>query len=108
MLSAKHLLIFGLSLQAFHPIYEKCKYYYTPKAPSVQCPFSSYSVNYKNQHYFSLARLSAGYETKLSNTISVIAETYLNLPLARVGYGKVKLCSTGIFLTLSIKSGTKK
>src|SRR6185437_10217656 len=87
---------------------KKEKYYYTPKDPSIQYAYGSYTVNNKNQHYFSSARLSAGYERKLSNTISVITEPYLNLPLAGVGYGKVKLYSTGILFTLSIKPFAKK
>ena len=87
---------------------KKEKYYYTPKDPSIQYPYDSYTVNNKNKHYFSSARLSAGYERKLNNTISVIAEPYLNLPLAGVGYGKVKLYSTGILFTLSIKPFAKK
>src|SRR6185437_4122101 len=87
---------------------KKEKYYYTPKDPSIQYPYDSYIVNNKNKHYFSSARLSAGYERKFSKTISVIAEPYLNLPLAGVGYGKVNLYSTGILFTLSIKPFAKK
>lgn len=87
---------------------KKEKYYYTPKDASVRYPYDSYTVNNKNQHYFSSVRLSAGYERKFNNSISVIAEPYINLPLAGVGYGKVELYSTGILFTLSIKPFAKK
>jgi len=87
---------------------KKEKYYYTPKNPSIQYPYDSYTVNNKNRNYFSSARLTGGYERKFSKTISVIAEPYINLPLAGVGYGKVKLYSTGILFTLSIKPFAKK
>lgn len=87
---------------------KKENYYYTPKDPSIQYPYDSYTVNNKNRHYFSSVRLSGGYERKFSNTISLIAEPYINLPLAGVGYGKVKLYSTGILITLSIKPFAKK
>jgi len=87
---------------------KKEKYYYTPKDPSIQYPYDSYTVNNKNQHYFSSARLSGGYERKFSNTISIIAEPYINLPLAGVGFGKVKLYSAGILFTLGIKPFAKK
>ncbi len=87
---------------------KKEKYYYSPKDPSVQYIYDSYTINNKNKHYFSSARLSAGYERKFSNTISIIAEPYINFPLAGVGYGKVKLYSTGILITLSIKPFAKK
>ena len=87
---------------------KKENYYYTPKDPSIQYPYDSYTVNNKNKHYFSSARLSGGYERKFNNTISIIAEPYINFPLAGVGYGKVKLYSTGILFTLSIKPFAKK
>ncbi len=87
---------------------KKENYYYTPKDPSIQYPYDSYTVNNKNRHYFSSARLSGGYERKFSKTISIIAEPYINLPLAGVGYGKVKLYSTGILFTLCVKPFAKK
>lgn len=87
---------------------KKEKYYYTPKNPSVQYTYNSYTVNNKNRHYFSSVRLSGGYERKFNNTISIIAEPYINLPIGGVGYGKVKLYSTGILFTLSIKPFAKK
>ncbi len=87
---------------------KKEEYYYTPKDPSTQYLYDSYTVENKNQHYFSSARLSGGYERKFSKTISLVAEPYINLPLAGVGYGNVKLYSTGILFSLSIKPFARK
>lgn len=87
---------------------KKEDYDFFSKDPSGQTSYNSYTINNKNRHYLSSVRLSAGYERKVKNNISIIAEPYLNLPLTGVGYGKVKLYSTGILLTLSVKPFAEK
>ena len=87
---------------------KKEEYYYLSKNASGQNSYDQYTVNNKNQHYFSSLRLSAGYEKKLTNHFSITAEPYINLPLTGVGYGKVKLYSAGILFTVSKKPFAKK
>lgn len=62
----------------------------------------------KNKHYFSVLNLSAGYERYFSKTLSLIAEPYMQIPFAGVGNGKMKLFSSGVQVTLSIKPFTRK
>ena len=83
-------------------------YDYHSKNPSGQPSYSTYTISDKNKHYFSIVRLSAGYEKKLGDQISFITEPYLAVPLAGVGYGKVKLYSSGVLLTLKVKPFYKK
>lgn len=78
-------------------------YHYFSKDPAGQTWYSDYSINNKNRHFLSSVRLSAGYERKLSNRVSLIAEPYFNLPLSGIGYGKVRLYSTGVLFSLKIK-----
>jgi len=54
-----------------------------------------------------VVRLSAGYEKKLTDKISFVTEPYLTVPLAGVGFGKVKLYSSGILFSLNIKPFAK-
>jgi hypothetical protein len=49
-----------------------------------------------NKHLFSLLNVSAGYERKISRTLHIQAEPYINLPLSGIGEGKVKLYSAGL------------
>jgi hypothetical protein len=49
-----------------------------------------------NKHLFSVLNVSAGYEMKISKTLHIQAEPYINFPLSGVGEGKVKLYSTGL------------
>ena len=62
-----------------------------------------WSLNNRNQHLFSVLGLSAGYQRKITDRISFIAEPYLRLPFQGVGYGKVKLNSAGILFSLAIQ-----
>ncbi len=62
-----------------------------------------WSLNNRNQHLFSVLGLSAGYQRKITDRISFIAEPYLRLPFQGVGYGKVKLNSAGMLFSLAIQ-----
>ncbi|HEY9342419.1 MAG TPA: hypothetical protein VIQ23_12610 [Hanamia sp.] len=83
-------------------------YDYFSKNAAGQNTYDSYSIKNKNQHYLSSIRLSAGYEKKLGNSISITTEPYLSLPIDGIGYGKVKLYGAGVLFTLNIKPFAKK
>lgn len=53
----------------------------------------------KEHHLFSILNFSAGYE-KSWNHFSFEAAPYVKIPLTGIGYGRVKLLSTGIQFTL--------
>jgi hypothetical protein len=57
----------------------------------------------ENKHYFSVLTLSGGYQRKINNTFSIMAEPYVKIPMVGVGNGKVKLNSAGVLLSVGIK-----
>jgi len=60
---------------------------------------NSYATAYTytgNKNLFSILTLSAGIEKKLTSKFSLQAEPSINIPIAGVGEGNVKLYSTGI------------
>lgn len=80
------------------------KYSYTYKrTPTGTLLQRSWSVANENKHFFSILTLSAGYQRTLSTRFSFTAEPYLKIPLTGVGYGNVKLYSSGIAFTLGVK-----
>lgn len=81
--------------------YETYNYHY--KIPSGQYRSYAWTLENKNKHYFSVMTISGGYEYKLNNSFSVMAEPYLKLPLHGIGFGKTKLNSAGVLLTVGIK-----
>lgn len=56
-----------------------------------------------NQHYFSVLGFSAGYQRKITDRISFIAEPYFRVPVQGIGYGNVKLNSAGVLFSLSVQ-----
>jgi hypothetical protein len=94
----------GLSSYFMH----KETYHYSSETPTAGYRYDTFTVSNQNRHYLSSLRLSAGYQRKLSATISITAEPYLNLPLGGIGFGKVKLNSAGMLITVGIKPFGKK
>ncbi len=80
---------------------ETYDYYYKNQAG--QNVKRSYTFNNENKHFFSSLRLSAGLQRNISNRISFTAEPYVNIPVSGIGYGKVKLNSAGILLSIAVK-----
>lgn len=63
-------------------------------------PDTSRDVYDQNRHLFSIWNISAGYERQLGNRLSLQVAPFVKLPLSGVGYGRVKLTSTGILFSL--------
>ncbi|MBL7745534.1 MAG: hypothetical protein JNN00_18835 [Chitinophagaceae bacterium] len=61
-----------------------------------------HSESNKYKHYFSVLSLSGGYQRRVSKIFSLTIEPYVKLPLAGVGYGKVKLSSAGILFSVNV------
>ncbi len=85
---------------------ETYEYYY--KYPSGQTYTKDWTIHNQNKNFLSVLNLSGGYQYFFNNRISVMAEPYVNLPLSGVGAGKVKLKSTGILFTLTVKPFLKR
>ncbi|MES1217560.1 MAG: hypothetical protein ABUT20_18770, partial [Bacteroidota bacterium] len=78
-------------------------YNYTYKNAVGQYRYTSKTFYDQNKHYFSVLTLSAGYQRQIDNTIFFAVEPYMKIPLAGVGYGKVKLNSLGVQLSIAAK-----
>lgn len=81
---------------------ETYNYYYKYYAggPTIQ---KKLSIQDENKHYFSVLTLSGGYQKNIGKSFSIMVEPYFKLPLGGVGFGKVKLNSGGILLSVGIK-----
>jgi hypothetical protein len=78
------------------------RYNYTYPVPDYKLrPY--WSGKRTGEYYFSVVNLSAGYERSLSRNFSWQVEPFLKLPLGGVGFGKVKLISSGVFLSVKYK-----
>jgi len=64
--------------------------------------YHPYETKNENKHYFSVLDLSGGYSYQLSNTVSLSAEPYLEVPLTGIGAGKVHLNSGGVLFSVGV------
>jgi hypothetical protein len=103
--NAKHLWFGSAGFSSY--FMKREDYDYFSKNASGQNSYGNYSIKNKNQHYLSSIRLSAGYEKKLANSISITTEPYLSLPVNGIGYGKVKLYGAGVLFTVNVKPFAK-
>lgn len=84
---------------SYHMNSEKYKYYYKdPYDPNAE-KWPGWKGN-TGWYLFSHANVSAGYEYRISRKLSLLAEPSIRMPLKRVGYGKVNLITTGLWLSV--------
>lgn len=84
---------------SYHMNSEKYKYHYIdPKDPNAQTR-KGWNGN-TGWYLLSHANVSAGYEYRISRKLSLLAEPSIRMPLKRVGYGKVNLITTGLWLSV--------
>jgi hypothetical protein len=78
-------------------------YDYQYKNSAGQVYTHQWTLKDKNKHYFSVLTLAGGYKRNINNTFSITAEPYMKIPFNGVGYGKVRLNSAGVLLSVNIK-----
>ena len=91
-------------LSSFFMKKEDYHYYYI-RYGTPRNAIASYSGN---QHLFSVLRIGAGAEQKISSQFALNISPGFSLPLAGVGEGKVKLYSTDLVVGLKFTPKTKK
>lgn len=101
----KHNWFATTGLSSFLMKTETYTYYYTN--PAGYYTNKTYTFTNQNKHYFAVLTLSGGYRYNINKRFTLDAAPYLKLPLAGVGYGKVKLNSAGALFTLTIKPFAK-
>jgi hypothetical protein len=89
-------------------IMKKEDYNYTYKTATGSYYYRSKTLNNEYKHLLSTISLSAGIQYHPNNWLSVSAEPYLKLPISGIGYGKVKLNSTGLLFSVAVKPFAKK
>lgn len=101
----KRSIDINTGLSSYLMLKEKYNFQYTPQ--SGYRDFTLVKSN-ANQHYLSVANISATYYIKLKNTKYQFGiEPYLKIPLQGVGEGKVHLKSSGVSLNLRYDFNTK-
>lgn len=67
----------------------------------------SYTISNQNKHYFSVLNLAGGYQYNLNKHFSFSGMPYIKVPLTGIGFGAVKLNSTGGLFTATLRPFAK-
>lgn len=65
-------------------------------------PYGSYEVKGENKHIMGIADFSISAEKKISDKINIGIRPFLKVPLTGIGYGRTKLESKGLAVTLGV------
>jgi len=104
--SKNHSWLAGLGVSTLFMKRETYNYLY--KDAWGQSRNKSWTLRNGSRHYFSMLTISGGYQYRVNQHFSIIAEPYLKLPLQGIGFGKIKLNSGGLLFTASILPFTKR
>ena len=82
-------------------------YDYHYKTSTGQPATRNWVYSNENNHYFNIVTLATGYERNLNKNLSFSVSPYFKMPLNGVGFGKVKLNSAGVLVSVNIKPFVK-
>jgi hypothetical protein len=99
---ARYTAFVSTGLSSYIMLSERYGYYYPTYNPYLRPEWRGKRTG---EHYLSVVNLSVGYERDLGRRFSWQAEPFLKLPLGGVGFGKVRLGSSGVFVSLKYKIG---
>ena len=103
--SDKHRFFVSTGLSTY--LMKKEEYHYHYQYPNGSPGYRYRSFPSSENHFLSILNVSAGFEKKVSNRLSVQAEPYFKIPLAGVGYGNLKLNSYGMNFLLKFHAGRR-
>ena len=66
------------------------------------------SLSNENQHYLSVLNLAFTYQLPLNSHMSLGIQPFAKVPLGDIGYGQVKLYSTGVAVQLNFNQFRRK
>ncbi|GAC1438996.1 MAG: hypothetical protein NVSMB63_03670 [Sediminibacterium sp.] len=61
-----------------------------------------------NNYILSIAHLSAGFEKRIGQNLSVQVEPYAKMPLTGIGFGNIRLSSFGVNLAVQYRQSYHK
>ncbi len=99
--NGKNRFFMGAGLSSYLMLTEEYhfEYFYQNNPNLIQ----DYDIRNKNQHYFGIVNLSAGYTRIVNNRWSWQLEPYLKLPIQDIAAAKVRLNSFGALISLKYR-----
>ncbi|MES2005336.1 MAG: outer membrane beta-barrel protein [Bacteroidota bacterium] len=103
--SAKNSVFLSTGLSSYFMTRENYSYFYYYNNQPVTRNNNYISTD---KHILSIAHFSAGFDKKISQSLSMQIEPYAKLPLGGIGLGDIRLSSFGINFSVQYRQPTKK
>jgi hypothetical protein len=102
----RNSIFLSTGLSSYFMTSEKYDYTYYPN----NGPMTTRSMEYNSSdtHIMSILHLSAGFENRISRSLSLQVEPYAKLPLGGVGFGNIRLSSFGLNFSVQYRQPSKK
>ena len=98
--TAKSRVFFSASSSSYFMISQAYDYAFQSPNPGADMGWRSRG---SESYWFSVGMVSAGYERYINRSFAIGIEPYLKVSLAEIGWPKIKLYSTGAYVTLRYK-----
>lgn len=89
-------------ISSYKMLNEKYTYNYAPHTYGIKWPGWEGSTG---NYWFGVLNLSMGFERQIGKKFTLQAEPYFKVPLAQVGLGKIKLNTTGLYISARYRLG---
>lgn len=89
-------------ISSYKMLNEKYTYNYAPHTYGIKWPGWEGSTG---SYRFGILNLSMGFERQIGKNFTLQAEPYFKVPLAQVGLGKIKLNTTGLYISARYRLG---
>jgi hypothetical protein len=90
----------GLGTSSYHMNAETYYYHFENEMDPKITPADRGWHGSTGWYWFSHLNASLGYEYRVTRRLSLVAEPYIRVPLRRVGYGNIKLLTTGVWISV--------
>jgi hypothetical protein len=98
--SGRNTMFISAGLSSYIMLSESYQYKFKNDNPGAA---TSWDTKESSRYYFNIAHVSLGYQRQISPAIFVGVEPYLKLPFSGVGWSKVNLMTTGVYLSVGYR-----
>lgn len=89
-------------MSSYFMLRERYAFEYTGEGSYYTQPYGAYEVKGENKHIMGIADFSISAEKKISDKVSIGVRPFMKVPLTGIGYGRTKLESKGIAVSLGL------
>jgi len=89
-------------MSSYFMLRERYAFEYSGEENYYNQPYGAYEVKGENKHLMGIADFSISAEKKISEKVSIGVRPFMKVPLTGIGYGRTKLESKGVAVTLGL------